>query len=373
MGREKFLRNFDWTLLATVILLGLFGLLMVAASTNTGDAELREILTSRFVFRQGVFLLIGIGAMVLLSIIDYNEWRRFIIPIYIFTLFVLLLVMFRGQSGILGAQRWIQIGFFSFQPSEFAKITIILTMAVVLSREDFSIDSWYNLALAIGPAVPPMILIFMQPDLGTSLVFIAITIGALFVAGIRWIHLGILSLSGLIGSVLAYLFVFKDYQQQRLAIFLDPWQDLQGMGWQIIQSKIAVGSGQFWGRGLFQGTQSQLDFLPEKHTDFIFSVVGEELGFLGAMALLAVYLFMVWKVFQVALEAKDLFGRLICIGVSSMLIFQLVVNVGMTISVMPVTGLPLPLISYGGSSLLATCIGMGLVLSVAAHRDTSLF
>ena len=373
MGREKFLRNYDWALLATVIFLGLFGVLMVAASTNPGDADWQEILGSRFVFRQGTFLLLGIAVMVFLSIVDYGEWRRFIIPIYVFTLAVLLLVIFRGQSGILGAQRWIQIGVFTFQPSEFAKVAVIITLAVVLSKEGRTLDSWLDLAIPLGHIMPPMALIFIQPDLGTSLVFIAITVGMLFVAGIRWLHLAVLSLSGLIGTVLAFLFLFKEYQQQRLAIFLDPWQDLQGMGWQIIQSKIAVGSGQFWGRGLFQGTQNQLDFLPEKHTDFIFSVIGEELGFLGAVALLAAYLFMIWKVFQVALEAKDLFGRLLCTGVASMLVFQLVVNVGMTISVMPVTGLPLPLISYGGSSLLATCIGMGLVLSVAAHRDTSLF
>jgi len=373
MGREKFLRNYDWALLATVILLGLFGLLMIAASTNPGDADWQEVLGSRYVFRQGIFLLMGVVLMVVLSIIDYGEWRRFLIPVYVFTLAILLLVMFRGQAGTLGAQRWIQLGFFTFQPSELAKVAIILTLAIAMSKEGRTMDGWLDLAIPFGYVAPPMVLIFLQPDLGTSLVFIAITAGMLFVSGIRWLHLGVLSLSGFIASVLAYLFVFKDYQQQRLAIFLDPWQDLHGMGWQIIQSKIAVGSGQFWGRGLFQGTQNQLNFLPEKHNDFIFSVIGEELGFFGAVALLAVYLFMIWKVFQVALEAKDLYGRFICVGVASMLVFQLMVNVGMTISVMPVTGLPLPLISYGGSSLLATFIGLGLVLSVAAHRDTSLF
>lgn len=373
MAGKKVLRNYDWVLLATIILLGLFGLVMVAASTNTGGASWSEIISSRYVFRQGLFLAVGVAGMIALSFIDYNEWRRFLIPIYVFTLLLLTLVIFRGQEGSLGAQRWIQLGFFTLQPSELAKVAIVLTLAIVMSRENRSLNTWLDLCVPLGHVALPMLLIFLQPDLGTSLVFIAITAGILFVAGLRWLHLGILSLLGALGSIWAFLFLFKDYQQNRLIIFLDPWQNPQGPGWQIIQSKVAVGSGQFMGRGLFQGTQNQLNFLPEKHTDFIFSVVGEELGFVGAAALLLLYLFLIWQVFKVGLAAKDNLGRYICVGVASMLLFQLVVNVGMTISIMPVTGLPLPLISYGGSSLLATAIGLGLVLSVAAHKDTSMF
>lgn len=373
MAGKKVLRNYDWVLLAAIILLGLFGLVMVAASTNPGDASWTDIISSRHVSRQALFLAVAVACIVGLSFLDYNEWRRFLVPIYVFNFLLLLLVLVRGQEGLLGAQRWIQLGFFTLQPSELAKVVIILTLAIIMSKENRSLESWLDLAVPLAHVGLPMALIFLQPDLGTSLVFIAITGGILFVAGLRWLHLGVLSLAGAIGGVLAFFYAFKPYQQNRLIIFLDPWQDLHSGGWQIIQSKVAVGSGQFWGRGLFQGTQNQLNFLPEKHTDFIFSVVGEELGFVGAAALLVFYLFVIWRVFKIGVEAKDMLGRYICVGVASMLLFQLVVNVGMTISIMPVTGLPLPLISYGGSSLLATAIALGLVLSVAAHKDTSMF
>lgn len=370
---KKVLKHYDFTLLITIVAIALFGVLMVGSSTVSGDVTLSRLFGSGFFVRQLIWVAGGIVGMMVLSLIDYGEWRRFMIPIYLFSLAMLILVIFKGHQA-LGSQRWISIGgFFNLQPSELAKTAIIITLAAVMSKEGRKLESWHDLIIPFLHVGIPMLVIFRQPDLGTSLVFIAITVAVMFVGGLRWLHMAVLGVLGIISSVLAFLFVLEPYQKNRLIIFTDPWQDPRGMGWQIIQSKVAVGSGQFQGRGLFKGTQNQLDFLPEKHNDFIFSVIGEELGFVGATLFLLAYLFLIWRVMKVGMEAKDNFGRYICVGTAAMLIFQLLVNVGMTISIMPVTGLPLPLISYGGSSFLATIIALGLVLSVAAHKDTSIF
>src|SRR5690554_3134478 len=369
---KKVIKNYNWPLLLLIIAISLFGLLMVGASTESGDVTLATLFSSHYFTRQLIFLVVGLAGMFILSLIDYNEWRHFVIPIYLFCLALLVLVIFKGhQAG--GSQRWISVGFFNLQPSELAKVGLVITLSAVMAKEGRTVDSWSDLIIPFVHVALPMFVVFMQPDLGTSLVFVAITVPILFVAGMRWLHLRVLSVGGIIASVFAFLFVLKPYQKSRLIIFRDPSQDYFGDGWQIIQSKIAIGSGQFRGRGLFQGTQNHLDFLPEKHTDFIFSVVGEELGFIGAALFLLVYLLMILQILRVGMSAKDSFGRYLCIGVASMLIFQVLVNVGMTISIMPVTGIPLPLISYGGSSFLATIVGLGLVLSVSAHRDTSIF
>lgn len=370
---RKVLKNYDIVLLLTIVALSLFGVLMVGSSTMSGEVTLAGLFGSSYFVRQIIWVVGGTMGMFVLSLIDYSEWRRFTIPIYLFSLALLILVIFKGHQA-LGSQRWISIGgFFKLQPSELAKIAIIITLSAIMSREGRSLDSWQDLFIPFLHIGAPMLVIFIQPDLGTSLVFIAIAAVILFVGGLRWLHLAVLSVGGIIASVLAFFFVLQPYQKNRLIIFRDPWQDPLDLGWQIIQSKVAIGSGQFSGRGLFQGTQTQLDFLPEKHTDFIFSVVGEELGFVGAALFLLVYLFLIWRIFKAGMESKDNFGRYICAGVAAMLIFQLLVNVGMTISIMPVTGIPLPLLSYGGSSFLTTMISLGLVLSVAAHKDTSLF
>lgn len=370
---KKILRNYDYSLLLTVVVIAFFGVLIIGASTVSGDVTLGKLLGNSYVRRQLIWVVGGFVGMVILSLLDYTEWRRFVIPIYCFSLALLILVIFKGDT-VSGSQRWISIGgFFNLQPSELAKIVIVITLSAVMAKEGRELSSWHDLIIPLAHVGLPMVVIFLQPDLGTSLVFIAIFLAILFVAGLRWLHLAVLSVTGVIASVLAFFFVLQPYQKNRLIIFRDPWQDPKGVGWQIIQSKVAIGSGQFRGRGLFQGTQNQLGFLAEKRTDFIFSVLGEELGFLGAAIFLLVYLFMIWQIFKVGMGAKDNFGRFICVGVAAILSFQLLVNVGMNISIMPVTGIPLPLLSYGGSSFLTTMISLGLVLSVAAHKDTSMF
>lgn len=371
MGK-KLLRNYDYVLLVTVILISLFGVTMVGSSSVSEETSMAALFSNRLFIKQLIWAVGGLVGMALLSIIDYSEWQRFKTPLYLFSLALLVLVIFKGKTSW-GATRWLRIGPLSIQPSELAKVVIIVTLSSTLVKEGRSLARWTGLVLPLLHVALPMAVIFLQPDLGTTLIFVAIAASIMFVAGLRWLHLVILGGGGLIGSVLGFLFLLKPYQKARLIIFRDPWQDPFGLGWQIIQSKVAVGSGQFGGRGLFGGTQTQLDFLPAKKTDFIFSVIGEQLGFLGASIFLLVYLFLIWRVLKVATEAKDAFGRYLCIGVAAMLSFQLLVNVGMTISIMPVTGLPLPLISYGGSSFLATMLALGLVLSVAAHKDTSIF
>lgn len=371
MGK-KLWKSYDYILLLTIVAISIFGVILVGSSSVTGESSFASLFSSRTFVKQLLWVAFGLTGMVILSVIDYTEWQRFKIPLYLFSLALLILVIFKGSSAW-GAQRWLAIGKFKLQPSEPAKIAIILTLSATMAKEGRSLERWKDLLVPIAHVGIPMIVIFLQPDLGTSLIFLAIAGSILFVAGMRWLHMAVLSLVGAIGSVFAFLFLLKPYQKARLIIFQDPWQDPYGDGWQIIQSKVAIGSGQFWGRGLFRGTQTQLDFLPAKNTDFIFSVIGEELGFLGASLFLLVYVFLITRILKVGIEAKDTFGRYICVGVAAMFAFQLLVNVGMTISIMPVTGLPLPLVSYGGSSFLTTMISLGLVLSVAAHSDTSIF
>lgn len=371
MGK-KLWKSYDYILLLTIVAISIFGAIILGSSSVTGETSFATLFSSQTFIKQLLWVFIGLLGMAIISLIDYSEWQRFKIPLYLFSLALLILVMFKGSSAW-GAQRWLAIGKLKLQPSEPAKIAIILTLSATMAKEGRTLEKWKDLIVPLLHVGVPMIVIFRQPDLGTSLIFLAIAASILFVAGLRWVHLAVLSVAGAIGSVFAFLFLLKPYQKTRLIIFQNPWQDPYGDGWQIIQSKVAIGSGQLFGRGLFKGTQTQLDFLPAKNTDFIFSVIGEELGFLGASLFLLVYIFLITRILKIGMEAKDNFGRYICVGVAAMLTFQLLVNVGMTISIMPVTGLPLPLVSYGRSSFLTTIISLGLVLSVAAHNDTSIF
>jgi rod shape determining protein RodA len=321
----------------------------------------------------------------------------------------LILVLFIGTAGG-GAQSWIGLGGFYIQPSEFAKVSLIITLADQLSQRDSS--NLWGLSTALGITALPWILIFIQPDLGTSLVFGVIVMGMLYWANcpVGWLILltaplvsavafnlsipiwllwcvgmGVIAwktlpwgwfssvlatainlISGKVGDI--FWGLLQDYQKDRLILFLDPDKDPLGGGYHLIQSRIAIGSGQIWGQGLGEGTQTQLNFIPEQHTDFIFSAVGEEWGFVGCLAVLAVYLLICFRILIIAQNAKDDFGSLLAIGVFSMLIFQISINIGMTIGLAPITGLPLPWMSYGRSAMLTNFIALGIVQSVANHR-----
>jgi rod shape determining protein RodA len=290
------------------------------------------------------------------------------------------LVLVLGHTAM-GAQRWINIGPFVFQPSEFAKLIIIVTLADFLAGREGKLRNLKELIPCFVFVGVPMVLILLQPDLGTSLVFIAVLFGMLFIAAGRPLLVcGIFGagLLGAIGMVWAHLkfgtwIPLHDYQLKRLIIFLDPWSDIQGAGYHVIQSQIAIGSSGFWGKGLMRGTQSFLEFLPIRHTDFIFSVLAEEFGFLGVLLLLTLFAVFLYRGVRIAAESRDLFGTLMAVGVVSMFAFHILVNIGMTVAIMPVTGLPLPLVSYGGSNMITNLAAIGVLLNIYLRRQKTIF
>lgn len=324
-----------------------------------------------YVARQGIFTLFNIGVAIFLMNFDYKMLQGYGNKLYIFNLIMLLAVMFLGHSA-LGAQRWISIGPISIQPSEFSKIIMIISLATVMEHRIGKLNSLHDLLPVAAYVGVPFLLVLKQPDLGTSLVFMAIFLGMLFVCGINLRLLGGLFAAGVAMMPLLWQFL-KDYQKMRIMVFMDPNVDPLGSGYHIIQSKIAIGSGMLFGKGLFQGTQSQLNFLPENHTDFIFAVVGEELGFLGVVVLLLLYLVVLWRGIKIAQDASDIFGRLLAVGITSMLAFHVLVNVGMTLGIMPVTGIPLPLMSYGVSSLTTNIMSIAILLNIQLRKQKLLF
>lgn len=373
---RKFFKKLDYTLLAAVALLITYSLLIISSAGHVKSTSFS------YVERQMVWLVLGVIVMVALMSIDYKKIAKFMWYLYALNFLMLAAVIVTGFS-TLGAQRWIQIGPVQIQPSEFSKLLIIITFASFLVNRNNRLSRFRDLLPCFIFMGVPVLLILKQPDLGTSLVFVAIMFGMLYIAGARPALLVAIILAALVlvtGWLVAHYYFdiwipLKDYQFNRLVTFLDPWKYWNEDGYQVIQSQIAIGSGGFWGKGLYQGTQSQLNFLPgpEQHTDFIFSVVGEEIGFKGAVALLALYLIILFRGLCIAAEARDKLGTLLAVGVVSMFAFQVAVNIGMTVGIMPVTGLPLPLFSYGGSSLLANMAALGVLLNVYMRRQKIIF
>jgi len=368
MLNQRLLKNLDFVLIGSVLLLVLISLIVIGSATHVNNpSETRYW----YLERQGTFILINILIIFFILHFDYKSLEKFSWPLYILNIVMLAAVMFIGSSA-LGAQRWIQIGSFTIQPSEFSKIIMIIFLARLLDKNINSLNSFKGLIPIFISVGIPFALVLKQPDMGTSLVFLAILFGMLFVAGIRIKHL-----AAIIGVGLAFIPIFwqflKDYQKQRLLVFIDPNVDPLGSGYHIIQSKIAIGSGMLFGKGLFNGTQSQLNFLPENHTDFIFAVIGEELGFIGAIIILLLYLIVLLRSIKIAESARDNFGTLLAAGITSMLVFHILVNVGMTAGIMPVTGIPLPLMSYGVSSLTNNMISIGILLNIYMRRQKILF
>ncbi len=394
-------QNIDWSLLLIYIGMTIFGGVMIQS------VERNQGLTDWWQH----WLTGGVGLILALIIARcrYEVLMNWKWVIYILTNISLVAVQIIGTSA-LGAQRWINVAGFHVQPSEFAKVGVIITLAAILSSKTrVKILDFFKVLMITAV---PWLLVFLEPNLGTSLIFASITMGMLYWGNVNpgwlillvspifsailysfyfplwfaWIALmaliawrslpwgwlwvpvvaGINIASGNVGKILWDL--LKDYQKDRLTGFLNPEQDPLGTGYHLIQSRIAIGSGQLFGRGLYQGTQTQLNFIPEQHTDFIFSAIGEELGFIGCIIVLLTFWFICMRLVIIAQTAKDSFGSLIAIGVLSMLIFQVFVNIGMNIGLAPVTGIPLPLLSYGRSALLSNFIALGLVQSVANYR-----
>ncbi len=349
--------------------IGVVGLL-VYGSTVVYSATARDVPGDPYATlkRQLTWIAIGIALAALTSILDYNRLKNWGLPLYLGISALLLFVMFFGASE-LGAQRWIDIGAFRFQPSEFAKVIIVITLGIQLAARKGDLSNPRDTLLAFAHVAIPLFLIYKQPDLGTALAILALALGMLFIAGIPIRHFLIILLIGAIAVLAVFNFhLLKDYQMKRLIVFLDPEVDPLGAGYNLMQSKIAVGSGFLFGKGFLSGTQTNLRFLPMKETDFIFAVVGEEFGFAGALVLISLYALVVLRGIRIAMLSKNLFGTLLAVGIVSMWLFQILVNIGMTIGIMPITGIPLPFISYGGSALITNLIAVGILQSIYARR-----
>ena len=396
---NKFLKNVDYIIwIVPIILVHLSCFLIASTQRNLGIADW---------YQHAITAYIGSLIVYFLAQFPLQNLRKYIIPIYFITILTLLYVNFSGTSA-LGAQRWLSFAGFNIQPSEFAKLTLILILASILDRKRF-----LSLSQLIKPLLVsffPWILVFIQPDLGTSLVFGAILLGMLYWSGmpyewafiilatvvtgllsclyqiglIIWIPLiGFLGFKTLPNKKILTLFVIlfhsliaritpwfwstalKDYQRDRLIIFLNPSQDPLGGGYHMLQSKIGIGSGGLLGTGLMQGQLTKLKFIPEQHTDFIFSALGEEAGFIGTLLVISLFFILIFRLIKIALEARTDFESLVVIGIASMFIFQIMVNIFMTIGLGPVTGIPLPFMSYGRTALLVNFISLGFCLSVS--------
>jgi len=341
------------------------GLLMIYSATRH---QVPGADSTHFLDRQAVFVVLGVAVMALAAAVDYRLMREFSPLIYLGLVAVLVLVLSPVGASSRGAQAWFQLGSFQLEPSEFGKIALIICLAGYCANHRDDLDGSRVLVL-LGLAALPMGLIYRQPDLGTDLVFGAIIMGILLVGGARPRHIVGLTLVGIVAVVvILQLGVLKQYQLDRLGAFLDPHGDTQRTAYNLRQSQIAIAVGGFSGRGLFAGTQTNLAFVPEQHTDFIFTAVGEELGFIGAVTLLALFALVVWRTWRTAVLAGDRMGTLICVGVLGMLVFQIFENIGMTMGIMPITGIPLPFMSYGGSATVSCFLAIGLVLNVHMRR-----
>ena len=365
---KRFLRRIDLTLLFAAVAIVIYGLVIISSAThiNTPGEE-----RFWYVQRQGIFAVVNAAMAVVFMQFDYRGLSQHGKFLYILNLVMLVAVMLFGHAA-LGAQRWIQIGPISIQPSEFSKLIMIICMASILEERMGRLNSVQDLLPIAAYVGLPFLLVLKQPDLGTSLVFMAIFFGMLIACGMPWKYFFGIIVVSIMSFPILWQFL-KDYQKMRIMVFLDPNVDPLGSGYHIIQSKIAIGSGMLFGKGLFEGTQSQLNFLPENHTDFIFAVVGEELGFVGAVILLLLYLLVLWRGIQIAKDAGDVFGRLLAVGITSMLAFHVLVNVGMTTGIMPVTGIPLPLMSYGISSLTTNILSIAILMNIHMHKQKFIF
>jgi len=356
------LRHLDWVLnLAALTLLGV-GLFFIysAAYDQTLDAA------KPFYQRQMAWAACGLVLFFLLMRWDYRKLVSLAPVWYVFGILFLTLVLFVGKTRM-GAQRWLPLGAFAFQPSEFSKLTLILVLASYLSRFYGQRHQLRYLMGALLLVVGPMLLILKQPDLGTALIYVPIFFGMLYLAEVPLKYLVGVAAMGVLSSPFLWFFL-KEYQKNRLLIFLDPDQDPLGAGYHLIQSKIAVGSGGLFGKGWLHGTQNQLNFLPERHTDFIFSVLGEEWGYVRVCLILLGYFLLIFRVLHVAQKAQDLAGRLVAIGIALFLTTHVFINMGMTIGIMPITGVPLPLLSYGGTSLLTLFCSIALLQNIYTRR-----
>lgn len=368
MARRAPVRHLDPLLLLCTLALAVYGAVMIFSATaeRFEDAGLDPATLMK---RQLIFAVVGAAALLVVSMFDYRHMRGFAPIIYGGTLLLLIAVLSPLGESVRGTQRWINVAFLQMQPSEIAKIAVIVTIAGYLAERRGEIRS-RDVAVAAGIVAVPSSLIFLEPDLGTMMVLMALVGALLLVGGARVRHFVTLGFLGILAILLALQFnLIRDYQLDRITAFLDPSPDVQSEGYNLTQSKIAIGSGGMRGKGLRgENTQTSLEFVPEQETDFIFTAVGEQLGFMGSATLLGVFSLLIWRALRIAAMARDLFGTLLAAGVGALWAFQMFVNIGMTLGIMPITGIPLPFVSYGGSSLITNFVAVGLLLNVHMRR-----
>ncbi|TCS79066.1 rod shape-determining protein RodA [Tepidibacillus fermentans] len=370
---KRYFKYLDYWIIFIIFSLGIFSYLGILSAKPDSSFALKQI----------IWYGIGFFVLIVMLLIDYEVLIHFTYVLYGIGLFLLLVLLFvAGKTkGITG---WFEFGSVKFQPSELMKIITIITLANYLNKRgerpfERFVDL-YPIFLIVGA---PLLLILLQPDLGTALVFISLTLSMMLVYGVKFRHFAILGGIGSLGIlVLAFLYNFKqdiffkiieEYQWHRLTSFIDPSSDPLGSGYQVTQSLIAVGSGMLKGVGLHQGRQGRYNWVPEAHTDFIFSVLSEELGFIGSSLLVLLFFLLIYRVVRIGIESKDRFGTYVAAGIVGMWVFTIFENIGMTISIMPITGIPLPFVSYGGSSVLANFISAGLILNIGMRRKTLMF
>ncbi|MCW5212312.1 rod shape-determining protein RodA [Desulfobulbus sp. TB] len=361
---RQFIHNFDWVMVVILLLISIMSLASLFSATWNGGPS-----PSPIFFKQLYFFLFGYALILLLINIDYNELE---ILSYLAYAAICLLLLYTKLfvDSIAGTQRWINLGFFHLQPSEPAKLILVLILASSYSNSEY-MEKGYRLRDIVQPAAitaVPFILILIQPDLGTALMLAILFTSMTLFAHLRWSTSLLLGSSGIVCGALGWLYGLKDYQRRRIETFLNPESDPMHHGYQIKQSKIAVGSGQAFGKGFMEGTQGHLNFLPERHTDFAFAVWCEELGFAGSLFFLICFFFMLFWGINIALTARDKFGVYLAFGLVMLIFWQTVINLFMIMGMLPVVGIPLPLFSYGGSSLLTTLVAIGILMNIRMRR-----
>jgi rod shape determining protein RodA len=361
--RKKSFKKFDFILFFTIIALCIYGLVVLKSATLSYN-------TNRYVKTQAIATIIGFLAVLVIILLDYQLLGKLYIPIYVVCNLLLLAVLLVGTGDEQwGARSWLYItDSFGFQPSEFVKIGLIISLAKYIDINQETLNMPFTLIRVLIFAFLPVGLILLQPDAGTAMVFIFFIAAMLFIAGVKWKYIGMALLTGLASLPLIWIKLDK-YQKNRILNFLDPERDALNSNYQAIQGKIAIGSGKILGRGLFGGTYTQYNYIPAKQTDFIFAVLVEELGFIGGMGLIFLYLIMIQRFIKIARNSEDLFGSLMCVGIAAMYLFHIWENIGMTIGLMPITGIPLPFMSYGGTYQLTNLVCIGIVLSVGLYRE----
>ena len=354
------LKGMDWVLTGSVIFLVSFGILELFAISQND-------LTMSFVLsKQLIALVLGVILMFLTAFFDYRFFKTSSYAAMIFyalSLFLLVLVLFIG-SDIRGASAWIKVGSFSIEPVEFVKIALIILLAKYFSQRHVEIYRFSHVIISGIYLGIPLILVLLQPDLGSAIVIMGVWMLMMLVSGMSKKHLLVLLLSGALLASFAWVSVFKDYQKDRIMTFLNPYADPQGAGYNVIQSMTAVGDGGIFGRGLGAGSQVQFGFLPEAHTDFMFAAIAEEFGLIGVVLIFLLLSVVLWRIIKIAMSSDNNFARLFCVGVVSWIFVQIVINAGMNLGIMPVTGITFPFLSYGGSSLLSLFIAIGLIQSI---------